>query len=367
MNRWTSHAPQAGRYLATLVIALIGLVAAHWLWIHYRVDPWTRDGRVRADVAEVAPDVSGLVTEVDVHDNMPVQRGQVLFVIDRARYQLALDQADATLQQSEAGEQKAEAAIQQARAVEQQAQADVRAQTALLAEARREDVRNQRLGALVSTEGVEQGSVKVQQLSAALAQAQAAVAAASAMEIQAKASMAGARASVVQAHVARNTAQLNLQRTSVVAPVDGFAADVGLRPGDYLSAGHPAFSVLDSASLHVDGYFEETKLSHIRIGDRATIELMGDGREFTGHVESIAPGIADRERSPSGDLLANVTPTFNWVRLAQRIPVRIHIDQTPANLALIAGRTATVVLHPEFVAHTATYSSAQNSASELAK
>jgi multidrug resistance efflux pump len=184
----------------------------------------------------------------------------------------------------------------------------------------------------VSVEEVERGAERVAQLNAAVAEAQATV--------------SRAHAAVSQAKASRDTARLNLERTIVVAPVDGVTANVQLQPGDYLTRGHPVFAVIDTASLHVDGYFEETKLRQIRVGERATIELMGDGRRFDGHVESISPAIQDRERTPSGELLANVNPTFNWVRLAQRVPVRIYIDHAPPDLLLIAGRTATVVIHP---------------------
>lgn len=310
-----------GRFLMTLTFVAIALLAGRWLWIYYQVDPWTRDGRVRVDVAGVAPDVSGLVTDVKVFDNMRVHKGQPLFVIDRARYELALQQAEAAFQKSRSGLQQAEAQI--------------RAQTTLLTQARREDVRNRKLGNLVPGEVVEQGAAHVAQLEAALAQAEAAESL--------------ARAEIAQAIAARDTARLNLDRTTVVAPVDGVAANVELRPGDYLTAGHAAFGIVDADSLHIDGYFEETKLAYIQVGDGVSAELMGDGRRLKGHVESIAPGIDDRERGPSGNLLANVNPTFSWVRLAQRIPVRIHLDDAPSDLLLIAGRTATVVVHPNAV------------------
>jgi RND family efflux transporter MFP subunit len=231
-------------------------------------------------VIQIAPDVTGLVTEVDVADNAPVHKGQVLFVLDKPRFKLALDQAEAA----------------------------VLAQTTALAQARREDARNHKLGDLASAETVEEGAAKVAQLQAAVAQAIA----------------------------ARNTAALNLERTTVFAPADGVAANVQLRPGDYLAAGRPALGLVDSGSLHVDGYFEETKLPLIQVGDRVSVQLVGEQRLLQGH----------RERSASGDLLANVNPTFSWVRLAQRIPVRIKLDPPPPGVRLIAGRTATVIVHP---------------------
>ncbi|NRF88367.1 HlyD family secretion protein [Burkholderia gladioli] len=344
---WTGQNIQIRRYLFSIVLLFVAVIAVWWLWRYYRVDPWTRDGRVRADVVHIAPDVSGLVTEVRVIDNMPVRRGQVLFVIDRDRYQFALAEAEGAFQRSVAEENKAQANIEQAEAGIQQAQANVLAQSALLAEARHEDSRNRNLGTLVSAENVQQGNAKVAQLSAALSQAKAGVTQATAALAQARASLGQALAGHQQAEAARDTARLNLQRTVIRAPVDGVAADVQLRPGNYLAAGHSAFGVVDAASIHVDGYFEETKLANIKVGDGATIKLMGDDRRLSGHVESIAPGISDRDRSSSGDLLANVNPTFNWIRLAQRIPIRIRIDGSPPDLLLIAGRTATVVLHPD--------------------
>jgi multidrug resistance efflux pump len=115
-----------------------------------------------------------------------------------------------------------------------------------------------------------------------------------------------------------------------------------LQPGDYATVGRQVLAIVNSDSIYADGYFEETKLPAIRIGDKAIVHLMGVERDLNGTVESIAAGIADRERSASGNALANVNPTFSWVRLAQRIPVRIRLDHPPADVRLIAGRTATV-------------------------
>jgi len=283
--------PLPVRLAVTVLAVIVALVAIRWMWIHYQVEPWTRDGRVRADVAQVSPDVSGLVTDVFVTDNDQVHKGQRLFVLDQPRFKLAVEQANAALM----------------------------AQTTALAQARREDARNRQLGDLVPAETVEQGATKI----------------------------AGLEAAIAQAQVNRDAAQLNLDRTVVLAPTDGIAANVLVHPGDYLTAGRTALGLVSAGSTYVDGYFEETKLAHIHIGDRATVELVGDPQRLRGHVASIAPGIEDRERSASGDLLPNVNPTFSWVRLAQRIPVRIQIDEDPQRQGeLIAGRTATVVIHP---------------------
>ena len=293
-----------GRVAVTLLILFVAAYFGRWLWIHYRVEPWTRDGRVRADVVQVAPDVSGLVTEVRVRDNASVEVGDILFVVDRPRFELALAQARASYD-------------------------SLKVQ---LAQARREDRRNANLGDLVSDEVKEQSRSKVDVLVASLAQAATAV----------------------------DVAHLNLLRTEVRAAVPGLVTNLDLRPGAYATAGRPVLALLDRDSVHVVGYFEETKLPRVRVGDPVEVHLMGEARILTGRVESIAGGIDDRERSASPDLLANVNPTFNWVRLAQRIPVRIRMDPLPPGIQLIMGQTATVEVKPAAKAALAVHPGASN-------
>lgn len=276
------------RVLVTAAAVAVAVIGSRWLWIHYNVEPWTRDGRVRADIVEVSPDVNGLVTDVRIKDGQAVHRGQVLFVIDRSRYELA----------------------------QRQAEAAVAADEAALAEARRENQRNLALGTLVTTEQVQQGESKVEELKSQL------------------------RGALVE----RDLTQLNLSRATVRSTVNGIITNLELEPGDYASAGRQVMALVDTDSLYVDGYFEETKLPLIRVGDRANVHLMGVKTVLHGTVIAIAAGIEDRERSESSTDLANVTPTFSWVRLAQRIPVRIKLDPVPAGIRLIAGRTATVAI-----------------------
>jgi multidrug resistance efflux pump len=276
----------AGRVLVTLTVVVLAIVGARWLWVHYNVEPWTRDGRVRADIVQVSPDVSGLVTEVHVKNNQGVNKDDVLFVLDRPRFELALRQAEAS----------------------------VAAAVVALAQAKRESERNRNLKDLATTEQVEEGQSKVDQLTAQLN----------------------------SARVQRDLARLNLDRTTVRAPVNGIVTNVELQPGDYASAGRQVLALVDTDTIHVDGYFEETKLPMIRVGDRARVHIMGIKAELTGTVESIDAGIEDRERGASPTDLANVNPTFSWVRLAQRIPVRIKLHPTTRDIRLIAGRTATV-------------------------
>src|SRR6202166_1452425 len=240
----------AGRMLLTLVVVVVAIAVAWQLWSYYMLEPWTRDGRVRADVVAVAADVSGLISDVFVHDNEKVSKGQQLFRIDQRRFQYALDQA--------------------------------------------------------------------------------------------KADVASRQATLDAANAALEVAKLNLDRSTVVAPVNGIVTNFALLPGRYVNAGAAVFALIGSDTFRVEGYFEETKLRRIRIGEDATVKLIGDPRLLSGHVESIAYGIEDPNRSTSSNLLASVNPTFSWVRLAQRIPVRIKLDNVPPDLLLAAGRTATV-------------------------
>ena len=275
-----------GQILLTLVVVVIAAVVLWKLVDYYMFAPWTRDGHVRADVIQVAPDVSGLITEVKVVDNQQVKQGEVLFVIDQARYALALRNAQATAQQ----------------------------RRATLDQARREDARNRALGNLVAREVVEETHSRVETATAALADAE----------------------------VAIDTARLNLQRTVIVSPVDGYLNDRAPRVGEYISAGRAVLSVVDMHSFRVDGYFEETKLHGIDIGQPVDIKVMGEPGVLRGHVLSIVAAIEDRDRQQSQNLLPNVNPAFSWVRLAQRIPVRVALDEVPADFRMIAGRTATV-------------------------
>ncbi len=276
------------RIAATCALVVAGLIAAKHLWEHYRQEPWTRDGRVRADVVQVAPDVSGVVDAVAVRDNQEVRKGDILFTIDVIRPRIALAQTEAA----------------------------VKGLKAQISQSQREDKRNIALADLVPAESREQSAEKLEQLNASLMAAMAAV----------------------------DNAHVNLERTQVRAPVDGWVTNLDLRPGAYATVGKPVLAVVDKQSIYVLGYFEETKIGRIHVGDPVQVRLIGEGKALDGHVDSIAAGIEDRERSQSSNLLANVNPTFNWVRLAQRIPVRVQLDRPPADERLIMGRTATVVV-----------------------
>ncbi|MGJ4889229.1 efflux RND transporter periplasmic adaptor subunit [Bradyrhizobium sp. HKCCYLRH3099] len=279
--------PLLGRVAVTVAAVAAAILVGTYLWGYYMKAPWTRDGRVRADIVQIAPDVSGFVTEVLVRDNQPVHQGDVIFRIDRARFKLALQQADAVV----AGRL----------ATLNQANADLDRYRSLTTEA-------------VSQQKQEQVLATQQQ----------------------------AQASYDQALADQAVAKLNLERSEVHAPVSGVITNMDLRPGTYVGAGKGVMALVDSDTLHVEGYFEETKLPRIRVGAPVRIRLMGAGEVLTGKVESIAAGIEDRDRAEGASRLANVNPTFNWVRLAQRIPVRIALDDISRRSELVAGRSATV-------------------------
>jgi RND family efflux transporter MFP subunit len=278
------------RFLITALIFVAAIFLAWSLWQHYMVSPWTRDGRVRADVVNIAPDVAGQVVDLPVRDNQLVHKGDLLMQIDPSRYQLALQQAEAAL-----AARKADLDMRRAQA------------------RRRADLDS----LVVSRENREDAGSQV----------------------------AGAEAQYQVAVAQRDSARLNLERTKVVAPVDGYITNLSVRRGDYASAGVAKIAVIDSHSFWVYGYFEETKLPYVAVGDKAKIQLI-NGATLRGHVDSISRGIYDRDNPQSRELLADVNPTFNWVRLAQRIPVRIQIDEVPKDVLLAAGLTCTVTLEP---------------------
>ena len=275
-----------GRVLLTLLVVAFACVVVWRMTMYYMFSPWTRDGHIRANVVQIAPDVSGLIKQVEVRDNQPVVRDQVLFIIDQDRFKLALRQAQATVADRKES----------------------------LAQAQRENRRNRGLGNLVSREMLEESQSR---------------------ELR-------AQAALTEAEVAVDSAQLNLDRTVVRSPVEGYVNDRAPRVNEFVTAGQPVLSVVDSRSFHIDGYFEETKLGGIHVGQSVDIRVMGDNARLRGHVDSIVAGIEDRDRTSGRNLLPNVNPAFSWVRLAQRIPVRIVFDDVPADFRMIAGRTATV-------------------------
>lgn len=279
------------RFAVTCVAFIIAGLIAWQLWSYYMDSPWTRDGRVRADVVSLAPDVSGPVVKVFVHDNETVQIGEPLFQVDPSRFNLALEAAKASLAQAQA-----------------------------------------------TMSNTLQNAARYLSLSKSAASAMTRENAESAAQ-EAKAAYA-----LTQANL--NVAKLNLERTTVRATVNGQITNFSMRPGDYVRAGTPVIAIVDTDTLYIDGYFEETKFRNIAVGDEARVELMQGGPAIEGHVQGISAAIANAETAGTTNLLANVNPTFTWVRLAARIPVRITLDKIPPGLKLVAGMTCTVTIIP---------------------
>lgn len=304
--------------LATLAVVALAFVLGWFAWEHYTRAPWTRDARVRADVVTLSADVSGRIVSLGVQDNQHIEKGQLLLEIDPARYTLAVEHARRAVEVAKATLGQSEATIVSSEALLRQRQSEERRRRTL----------KQRFA--ISGEEWEKSSTEV-----AVAQAEL---------LRNQANLGLAQANVQLAIAALTQAELDLQRTRVAAPVSGYVTNLLTRQGDYATAGGALLALVDSDSFYISGYFEETKLPRIAEGDRVRIELMS-GETFGGTVQSIAFAIADRENSPGSRLLANINPSYTWVKLAQRVPVRIQIDADYVGKnRLRAGTTATVTV-----------------------
>ena len=284
--------PQLGSSSITLV-TVVAAVALGWaMWTAYMGAPWTRDGTVRAYVITMAPEVAGRIVALPVRDNQFVHKGDLLMVIDQTDYKIAVDLAKAAVTQTQA---EAENVAREARRREELS--DIAVTT--------EQQQTYASNAIVAQAKYQQALANLQQ------------------------------------------AQVNLERTQIRSPVNGWVTNLLTQLGDYATLGTKIIAVIDADSFWIDGYFEETSLSLIRVGDPASVKLMGYDQILRGHVGSIARGINVPNAQPNAQGLATVNPIFTWVRLAQRIPVRINIDEVPQGMVLAAGMTATVQLEPE--------------------
>ncbi|MEB5921786.1 p-hydroxybenzoic acid efflux pump subunit AaeA [Franconibacter pulveris 1160] len=279
------------RTAITLVLVILAFIAIFRAWVYYTESPWTRDARFSADVVAIAPDVAGLVTAVNVHDNQLVKKGQVLFTIDQPRYQKALEEAEA----------------------------DVAYYNALAGEKRREAGRRNRLGIqAMSREEIDQSNNVLQTVLHQLAKAQA----------------------------TRDLAKLDLERTVIRAPADGWVTNLNVYAGEFITRGSTAVALVKQNTFYVLAYMEETKLEGVRPGYRAEITPLGSNSVLHGTVDSVAAGVTNASSTRDDKGMASVDSNLEWVRLAQRVPVRIHLDQQTGNL-FPAGTTATVVITGE--------------------
>lgn len=277
------------KYFSTLLVLAVALIAAWWMWNYYMQTPWTRDGKVRAEQVSITPQVSGSITALAIKDNQFVKAGEELFRIDDTPYHIAVLNAEAQL---------------------------AKAQTEL-AKASNEAARRRHLAQnYISAEDLDTANISV------------------------KAAQAGV--AVAEAQLAQ--AKWQLTQTTVTAPVDGWVTNLSTRTGNYATAGQPVFALVDSHSFYVMGYFEETKLRHIREGAAAKIVLYSGNVTLQGHVSSIGRAIYDQSVETDSGLVPDIKPNVPWVRLAQRVPVRIQFDRLPEGLTLVSGTTCTVAI-----------------------
>lgn len=275
------------KYFSTVLVFVLAAFVIWQAWNYYMQSPWTRDGKVRAEQVAVTPQVSGAITRLAVKDNQFVTQGSLLFQIDQTPYHIAILNAEAQLAK---------------------AQSD-------LAKADNEARRRQNLPHnYISAEDLDTANISVKTMNAQLKAAQATL----------------------------DNARWQLQQTTVRAPVSGWVTNLSTRPGDYATTGQPVFALVDSHSFYVVGYFEETKLRNITPGAKVNITLYSDDRKLTGKVASIGRAIYDQSVETDSNLIPDVRPNVPWVRLAQRVPVRISLNTVPADVTLVSGTTCTV-------------------------
>ncbi|HEY6735686.1 MAG TPA: HlyD family secretion protein, partial [Roseiarcus sp.] len=277
--------------LATLAVVALAALLGWAAWQYYMGTPWTRDGTVRAYVVKVAPQVAGEIVSLPIADNQFVHKGDLLMLIDPRNYSIAIRQA--------------QAAVEQAQAVADNARAEM--------------IRREKLTDIAVT--MEERQTYISQATTAEATYQSAL------------------ANLEQARI-------NYKRTQVRSPVNGYVTNLSAQLGNYADVGSLQLSLVNSDSYWVDAYFEETALSRIQEGDAATIKLMGYTPLLRGRVQGLARGIDVPNAAPDASGLASVNPIFTFVRLAQRVPVRVHIDEVPEGVNLVAGMTATVQIEP---------------------
>lgn len=277
------------KYFSTILVAAVAILAGWWLWNYYMQSPWTRDGKVRAEQVTITPQVSGRIVELNIKDNQLVKAGDILFTIDKTPFQIAELNARAELAK---------------------AQSD-------LAKANNEANRRRHLSQnFISAEELDTANLNVKAM----------------------------QASVDAAQAMLKQAQWQLSQTDVRAPVSGWVTNLTTRAGDYADTGKPQFALVDSRSFYVVGYFEETKLRHIKEGAPAQITLYSDNRKLQGHVSSIGRAIYDQSVENDSSLIPDVKPNVPWVRLAQRVPVRFRLDSVPNNLTLVSGTTCSIAV-----------------------
>ena len=281
------------KYAATGAVVVVAAALAAWKYWDYITNPWTRDGQVRAQVIQVTPRVSGPIVNLPIEDNRFVKAGDLLFKIDPRTFQAAVDQARADLQQAQVEADDAKEEADRARNIRR----------------------------------MDKGAMSAQQLE------------------RKENDQRSAEAAVLGARAALEQAQLDLEFTEVKAPVDGYVTNLNLRLGSQAVANQPTLALIDADSFWVHGFFRENHIEGIGAGDRAVITLMSyPDRPLEGLVDSLGWGIFQQDGSSGANLLPDISPTFQWIRLAERVPVRVHLVDVPDDIELRVGTTASVLV-----------------------
>ena len=284
------------RYLVTLAAVIVAGIVLASMYQEYLFHPWTRDGHVRAQVIKITPRVGGPIVDLPVRDNQAVTKGDLLFKIDPRTYELAVEQAEAKLKQALASEMVKEDQAKRARDLSRK----------------------------------DKGAISEQSL------------------VRKENDLLVAKADVEVAEANLNSAKLDLEFTELRAPVDGYVTNLLLRYGSQTVANQPALALIDTSSFWVHGFFKETQIEHIRPGNKVVVKLMSyPDAALQGVVENMGWGIAQQDGAPAADLLPSINPSFDWIRLAQRIPVRIRLTRVPEEVDLRVGTTASVFVTTE--------------------
>jgi multidrug resistance efflux pump len=352
------------KYLLTGGVVLLAVVAILVKYWDYVTNPWTRDGQVRAQVIQITPRVSGPIVKLPIKDNQLVNAGDLLFEIDPRTFEASLEQARAQLDETgdnyQALVQQVEAAkamVAVSRAAVTQAQSSIKEAESKIEKNKAEYARQKEL---LPRKATSQKAVDRDKASyeisleerktavAGLAQAQASLLESKANLAEAKANLGAvgdANASIRAARADLRQAELNLEFTQVRAPVDGYVTNLDLRLGSQAVENQAALALVDINSYWIDGFFKETSIGKIREGDKAVGTLMAyPDTPLEGYVNSLGWGIAQDDGSTGFDLLPNISPTFEWIRLAQRVPVRIQLLDVPKEVTLRVGTTCSVLV-----------------------
>ncbi len=277
----------------TSIVVLIAVGVVLYKYWDYVTNPWTRDGQVRAQVILINPRVSGPIVDLPIVDNQSVRAGDLLFQIDPRTFEAAVKQAEANLQAAQVQEDEAKDKADRA----------VR-------------IRKRDRGAMSEQEVIKKQNT-----------------------------LRAAQAAVLSRQATLEDARLDLEFTRVRAPVDGYVTNLNLRLGSQAVANQPSLALVDANSFWVHGFFKENYIADMRPGDRAIVTLMSyPDMPLNGRVDSLGWGLAQADGSTGYNLLPTISPTFEWIRLAQRIPVRVHLTNVPEEIKLRVGTTASVLV-----------------------